>query len=364
MTRSCCSTRILYFLTLSIFGFLYLLNECESFVGRTHVQGTQPFLSERSAKKETNNIALEKVLQAKASAGFEGGSSSSQFVSRREFVSWPAAVALGGAVFFSSPQTAKAELDREVASMFRKAGLEESQGNLDAALQLYNKVVKIAPDYPYGWSNRGNVQVAKGNLEKAKTDYSQAIEIGLNARDAWVVYLNRGTVYLAVNDAEKALNDFNKASELPSGKLNPIVLQNRAQASERLGDYDSAEKDYAQAISVKPGDLQPFWLRYGLVLYQQKKCVDGLAYAKRILARYPEELEARAAVVAITYDGQGFCEKKSVQSYVQATQLWENREGPINVDGLRLISSREYLEKNLHWPPAAVESFFGIFGNI
>mmetsp|Transcript_15369 Transcript_15369/g.24241 ORF Transcript_15369/g.24241 Transcript_15369/m.24241 type:complete len:338 (+) Transcript_15369:26-1039(+) len=249
-----------------------------------------------------------------------------------------------------SPSPAKAELDREVASLFRKADLEASQGNIDNALQLYNKVVKLAPDFPNGWSNRGNMQVAKGNLEKAREDYSKALAIGLNDKDDWVVHLNRGTVYLALGQAGEALEDFDAAAASPGGRRNALVLQNRAQALERAGRWAEAEADYGKALQSAPGEVRPYWLRLALVLLQLGRPADGLALARRVLARYPGELEARAAVAALTHgpDGMG---------YAQAVKVWSYKEGEVTEEGLRLITSREYLENTLHWPPLAVKAF-------
>ena len=55
------------------------------------------------------------------------------------------------------------------------------------------QVIKYAPGYVYGWSNRANVLIADGDLKGAMADYNRALELadGLNMPDKWVIFLNR-----------------------------------------------------------------------------------------------------------------------------------------------------------------------------
>lgn len=55
------------------------------------------------------------------------------------------------------------------------------------------KVVKYAPGYVYGWSNRANVRIAEGDLTGAISDYDRALELAdsLDVPDKWIIHLNR-----------------------------------------------------------------------------------------------------------------------------------------------------------------------------
>lgn len=55
------------------------------------------------------------------------------------------------------------------------------------------KVVKYAPGYVYGWSNRANVLIAEGDLKGAVRDYDRALELaeGISMPDKWIIHLNR-----------------------------------------------------------------------------------------------------------------------------------------------------------------------------
>lgn len=65
-----------------------------------------------------------------------------------------------------------------------------------AAIITIVQVVKYAPGYVYGWSNRANVLIAEGDLHGAVADYDRALELadGLTMSDKWVIYLNRRVV--------------------------------------------------------------------------------------------------------------------------------------------------------------------------
>lgn len=54
-------------------------------------------------------------------------------------------------------------------------------------------MVKYAPGYVYGWSNRANVLIAEGDLKGAVQDYDRALELaeGVSMPDKWIIHLNR-----------------------------------------------------------------------------------------------------------------------------------------------------------------------------
>lgn len=62
-----------------------------------------------------------------------------------------------------------------------------------ARLCVRSQVVKYAPGYVYGWSNRANVLIAEGDLKGAVSDYDRALELaeGVSMPDKWIIHLNR-----------------------------------------------------------------------------------------------------------------------------------------------------------------------------
>lgn len=52
----------------------------------------------------------------------------------------------------------------------------------------------------------------------------------------------------------------------------------------------------AGAINVQPGNVQPWWIRYSLVLFQEGKDFDSLACLRRLQSKFEGVAEVRACV--------------------------------------------------------------------
>ncbi|CAM9140800.1 unnamed protein product [Ectocarpus sp. 4 AP-2014] len=237
------------------------------------------------------------------------------------------------------------KLEGELAAQFKKAQAAGSVQQFDKAKKLYNQVVKYAPGYVYGWSNRANVLIAEGDLKAAVSDYDRALQLaeGIYMPDKWIIYLNRGTTLMALGDDDRAMSDLNQAAKLNTSK-DLYTLANRAQAFERRGDWAKALADYeAGAINVQPGNVQPWWIRYSLVLFQEGRDFDSLAFLKRVQAKFEGVGEVQAAMTAIEF-GRG--DMKAAEG------AWRG----INIVDQQMYLKDSYLKDQLKWPPRVVES--------
>ncbi|CAM9523210.1 unnamed protein product, partial [Ectocarpus sp. 13 AM-2016] len=119
---------------------------------------------------------------------------------------------------------------------------------------------------------------------------------------------------------------------------------NRAQAFERRGDWAKALADYEGAINVQPGNVQPWWIRYSLVLFQEGRDFDSLAFLKRVQAKFEGVGEVQAAMTAIEF-GRG--------NMKAAEGAWRG----INIVDQQMYLKDSYLKDQLRWPPRVSESF-------
>ncbi|NET62626.1 MAG: tetratricopeptide repeat protein [Symploca sp. SIO2E6] len=69
----------------------------------------------------------------------------------------------------------------------------------------------VSPEDAQAYYNRGVAYSDRGELDKAITDFTQALEI--NPEDA-DVYYNRGIAYSKLVDKQKGIQDFQKAAKL------------------------------------------------------------------------------------------------------------------------------------------------------
>lgn len=78
-------------------------------------------------------------------------------------------------------------------------------------LKDYDEVIRINPDFPYAYFNKGNIYCAKKDFRSAVLEYNKAINKNAEFAEA---YFNRGLTRLHLGDTEKGISDLSKAGEL------------------------------------------------------------------------------------------------------------------------------------------------------
>jgi len=100
----------------------------------------------------------------------------------------------------------------EQALEFTKQGVSALQkGNVDAAINYYDKALEINPQLEVAYINRGYAYFSKGNLSQAIEDATKAIEIKPESMDAYGV---RGDSHFQNGNYDQAIADYSKAIEL------------------------------------------------------------------------------------------------------------------------------------------------------
>ncbi len=120
-------------------------------------------------------------------------------------------------------------------------------GQLDEALKMFNKSIKIRPESSKSYNERGIVFAKKGNLEAAFNDFNHAIKMFPNNA---VAYDNRGHVFHVKKFYYKALTDYNKAIVLDPNYV--IAYNNRGSLFLDMRKYDQAFSDFEKATELNP----------------------------------------------------------------------------------------------------------------
>jgi tetratricopeptide (TPR) repeat protein len=110
-------------------------------------------------------------------------------------------------------------LEDKAAMKIFKAGLELAAQGADPESQTRNLeqlrkaedrftllIDELAPSFAGGYANRANVRVALGGdeaLRGALEDYSRALELAPESKDAWVNRLNRGSTLVGLGRPEE-----------------------------------------------------------------------------------------------------------------------------------------------------------------
>jgi tetratricopeptide (TPR) repeat protein len=261
---------------------------------------------------------------------------------------------LGNAVARTSPAVAQIGADEKAmrelsrrnsrvsgasAQLYATAKREAGFGNFPAALESYNQLVQAEPNFAPAQSNRANVLVAQGKLAAAIPDYTAALELAPYESDVWVVLVNRGCVYLSLGETQSALDDFNAA--LAKGNGDPTAIySNRAACFERQANWDRALRDYQRAIEANASDVQPWWVRYAMVLFERDRSQEAVGILKRVATRFNAS-DVHAALAGVLF-ARGDVEEAEGQ--------WSL------VDRPKSFASREFLENDRKWTPRMVKA--------
>ena len=200
---------------------------------------------------------------------------------------------------------------------------------------------ELAPNYYGAYANRANVRVARGNYVGAVADYEAALRLAPLAKDAWITYLNLGATLIAADRAPEALDNMERAVRM--SKDDRLALLGRGNAYHALGKWDAAAADHGAALEKNPSDIQPFWIRYALELYEaRERRPEALGIIRRVVAKYDLEPEGQLAACSMLWDGGNELEQQ------EALRRW-------NYAPLATRRSMATIDvRSKQWPPTAL----------
>ena len=141
----------------------------------------------------------------------------------------------------------------------------KERGDLNKAMEYFNKSIQFDPGYENAYANRGIVYCMQGNLETGVEDFTKAIELKPGYYDALV---NRGIAYLSMKEYDKSIADFNTL--IPSKPKDPLLLSHRGWALLLAGKSEEALSDFNRSIQMDSGSALAF-LRRSNAYYNLKR---------------------------------------------------------------------------------------------
>ena len=181
------------------------------------------------------------------------------------------------------------------------------------AIEDFNAVIKLKPDYGNAWFNRAEIRYELDQLDLAIEDYTEVIR---QLPDDFGAYTGRGHANLRAGRIRVALNDYEHAAKLNPSSADALV--NRGRARNQLGMWELAAEDFREAIErdmkSAPAYQAAAWLmatcpdsRYRnqkLGLHAAKKAVE-LAAGDAVTAKYLDTLAAALANAGQFEEAQG-----------------------------------------------------------
>ncbi len=120
-------------------------------------------------------------------------------------------------------------------------------GNLEEAIEAYNKALSLKPDYADAFYNMGNLFKDQGKLEEAIEAYKKALSFKPDHDDA---YYNIGVVLQDQGKLEEAIEAYKKAISIKPDYAQ--AFNNIGVVHQEQGEKDKALKALNKALSLKP----------------------------------------------------------------------------------------------------------------
>ena len=130
------------------------------------------------------------------------------------------------------------EIDPNYANAWNNKGLAlDNLRRYNEAIACYDRALEIDPNHATTWSNKGNTLHSLGRSAEAIACYDRALEIDPNHADAWN---NKGTTLGFLGNHAEALTCFNQALEIDPNDL--LAKENREIALKKIAENERESK--------------------------------------------------------------------------------------------------------------------------
>lgn len=171
--------------------------------------------------------------------------------------------------------------------VYYKRGLAYSEfGMYKDALEDFNKVIELYPQFNYGYFYRGSSYWQLGKYEQAIVDFTKAIE--LDAKDLHSYY-NRGLCYKDEKEFNMAITDFSKVIQLDPNfdeAYNQIAM-----CLYYKGDWAAAERSFNEYIT-KFSNYSHAYFNRGMFYAERKNNSKAIADFDYCLQLNPKDADA------------------------------------------------------------------------
>jgi tetratricopeptide (TPR) repeat protein len=186
-----------------------------------------------------------------------------------------------------------------------------SQGNYAEAREKYDRAIRIHPDMPAAYCNRGVVRSALDDTAGALADLDRAIELDSTYAKA---YGNRARIRLMELDVEGAIADADRATSLDIGYRGAFITLGLAYLHQ--GDLDKAEKQFETVLNLAPKSAEAY-LGRGQVYFAREayeKALAEFAAARRQKVRPAFEHQNMLGLALTAY---------ALGNHQEAHELWD-----------------------------------------
>ncbi len=135
-----------------------------------------------------------------------------------------------------------------VSKVIAKGNDHYRKGELGPAMQSYNAAIKIDPDNPIAWNNKGLVLAIVGKYQEALKCHLKALELDSVYIDA---ISNIGMIYAKMKNFDEAMEYYDAALDLRPD--HEAAWNNKGNLLAKMDKHKESIKCYRKALEIDPG---------------------------------------------------------------------------------------------------------------
>lgn len=186
-----------------------------------------------------------------------------------------------------------------------------STNRSEEALDSYNKVLEVHPNYGLALNNRGMLFLQKEAYAEATEDFSRNLSLDSSKVDGDVL-VARGEAFFKSNHLRKAKEDLSKASELKPD--DPVIREKLEQVNEKIEEQQVIKKRAERLQQARRSPSLDNQVKIATSSQQLGEYDQAILESERILARSPDNAQAYAVLME-SYTAKG--------DTARTKQIWE-----------------------------------------
>ncbi len=164
-----------------------------------------------------------------------------------------------------------------VDELFVQATQFHQNNNLEAAKQLYKKILNKDSNFISARNNLGLIYKNTGEIEKAKSCFKKVIEINPEITET---HNNLGLIFQQFGENDKAINCFKKSIKIDPNYSS--AYYNIASIFHKMGKFEIAKNYYENAIKIKPNYAEAY-NNLGIIFNQLDENEKAILYCKKAI---------------------------------------------------------------------------------
>lgn len=197
----------------------------------------------------------------------------------KELGKWEKAEEMYNRALRLSPEYTDALSERAIAL--------EKLGRREEAVEVFSKLIAQRPEYPNVFLNRGVTLATLNRHEEAIRDFDESLRRDTSKLAA---YLNRGISHAALDQSDEAISDYNEVLKL--NPRNATALFKLGNVHYKRKEWEQAIARYNEALAVDPGNVQ-LLVNRGNIFGFLKRWDEALDSYSKAVALDPSNVMAR-----------------------------------------------------------------------